>query len=72
MAEQSIIEAPVEHTGRRGFLPIETNTFDRYFISVVVFVAVNLLWMRFIEQLLPLWIASVLCILLGIWIVRKG
>lgn len=72
MAEQSIIEAPVEHTGRRGFLPIETNTFDRYFISVVVFVAVNLLWMRFIEQFLPLWIAGVLCILLGIWIVRKG
>ena len=32
------IVAPVQHKGRRGFLPIETNTFDRVFISVILFI----------------------------------
>lgn len=75
MAQQTRVEAPVERAGRRGFLPIATNTFDRVFISVVIFVAVSLLWMRFIEPLFPfptLWISTILCILLGIVIVRKG
>lgn len=73
MAELTRVEAPVERAGRRGFLPIATNTFDRYFISVVVFVAIHLLWMRFVEPAgVPLWIATILCILLGFVIVRKG
>lgn len=72
MAEKHVIEAPVTHVGRRGFLPIETNTFDRYFISVLIFVALSLLWMRFAEAFLPLWISTVIAILIGILIVRKG
>jgi predicted small integral membrane protein len=73
MADRATLEAPVERVGRRGFLPIETNTFDRYFISVIVFVAVHLLWMRFVEPAgIPLWIATIICVLLGVWIVRKG
>ena len=56
-----------------GFLPIETNWFDRIFISVVIWVAVSLFWMRFIEPLgLSVWISTALCILLGVHIVRKG
>jgi len=55
-----------------GFLPIKTNTFDRVFISVALFIAIHLLWMRFLEATLPLWVATVVSILLGIWIVRKG
>jgi predicted small integral membrane protein len=67
------LEAPVQHKGRKGFLPIPTNRFDRIFISVVLFIAISLLWMRFVEPLgVPLWISTVLCILLGIWIVRNG
>ena len=66
------VVAPVEHTGRQGFLPIETNTFDRYFISVVVFVAISLLWMRFVEAYLPLWISTVISVILGVVIVRRG
>lgn len=69
---QEMEEAPVRHEGRRGFLPIRTNTFDRVFIGVVLFVAIHLLWMRFVEAYLPLWVATILSILLGIWIVRKG
>ena len=49
MAKQTPIQAPVEHKGRRGFLPIPTNTFDRVFISVIIFIAISLLWMRFVE-----------------------
>ena len=55
-----------------GFLPIKTNTFDRVFISVILFIAIHLLWMRFLEATLSLWIATVLSLLLGQWIVRKG
>ncbi len=64
--------APVQHKGRRGFLPIETNTFDRYFISVILWIGVSLLWMRFLEALIPLWVSTVLCLILAIMIIRKG
>jgi hypothetical protein len=30
------------------------------------------LWMRFFEAYLPLWIATLISLLLGQWIVRKG
>ena len=66
------VTAPIEHAGRKGFLPIKTNTFDRVFISVVIFVAVHLLWMRFIEVYLPLWIATIITLILAVIIVRKG
>ncbi len=58
---------------RQGFLPIETNAFDRGFIAVVVFVAINLLWMRFLEPLgLSIYIASAISIVLGWFIIRRG
>jgi predicted small integral membrane protein len=57
---------------RRGFLPIRTNAFDRVFIAAMVFVAVHLLWMRFLEWALPLWVATVLTAALGWVIVRRG
>lgn len=56
-----------------GFLPIETNWFDRLFISIVIWVAVSMFWLRFIEPLgLSVWISTVLCVALGVHIVRKG
>lgn len=67
------IVAPVQRkAGRRGFLPIETNTFDRVFISVILWIGISLLWMRFLEALIPLWVSTVLCLILAILIVRKG
>lgn len=58
---------------RGGFLPIATNTFDRFFISVVCFVAIHLTWLRFIEPLgAPLWLATLLSLILGVVIVRWG
>jgi predicted small integral membrane protein len=57
---------------KEGFLPIRTNAFDRVFISVVLFIAIHLLWMRFLEAALPLWIATLLSLVLAVVIVRKG
>jgi len=69
------VTAPVEPTARRrqGFLPIETNAFDRVFIGVVFFVAIHLLWMRFLEPAgLSLYIATALSVALGAFIVARG
>jgi predicted small integral membrane protein len=56
-----------------GFLPIETNWFDRLFISVVIWVALCLFWMRFLEPLgLSVWIATAISIVVGGIIIRKG
>jgi predicted small integral membrane protein len=63
--EQPVVE-------RRGFLPIETNTFDRVFIAVLAFVAINLFWMRFVESVLPLNIAIILSLVLGAIIIARG
>lgn len=72
-ADSPKIIAPVQRkAGRRGFLPIETNTFDRVFISVILWIGISLLWMRFLEALIPLWVSTVLCLILAILIVRKG
>lgn len=57
---------------RNGFLPIKTNRFDRCFISVVCFIAIHLLWMRFLEASLPLSIATLLSLLLGAFIIWRG
>jgi predicted small integral membrane protein len=57
---------------RRGFLPIVTNRFDRVFIGIYLFVALELFWLRFIEQSIPLWVCHVLALVLGVLIVWKG
>lgn len=58
---------------KAGFLPIETNWFDRLFISVVIWVALSLFWFRYIEPLgLSIWISNLIVFVLAIIIVRKG
>ena len=58
---------------RRGFLPIQTNWFDRLFISIYIAVALILLWMRFLEPNgVPLLICHIIVIALGVVIVRRG
>lgn len=57
---------------RHGFLPIETNAFDRVFIAVMLFVALHLFWMRFVEASLPLGVATALSLVLGAIIVMRG
>jgi predicted small integral membrane protein len=57
---------------RRGFLPIQTNWFDRLFIAIYIGVALELFWMRFLEQSIALWVCHILVIALGVIIIRKG
>lgn len=57
---------------REGFLPIVTNWFDRVFVGIYLFVALELLWMRFLEQSIPLTVCHVLAIALGVLIVWRG
>ena len=42
----------MENKKNNGFLPIKTNWFDRLFIGVITFIAIQLVWMRFIEGFL--------------------
>ncbi|MCB1357567.1 MAG: hypothetical protein KDK53_14080, partial [Maritimibacter sp.] len=68
-----IHELPEPPEEREGFLPIETNWFDRLFISVVLWVAFSLFWLRFLEPLgLSIWIAVVISIVVAAIIIRKG
>jgi predicted small integral membrane protein len=58
---------------RTGFLPIQTNWFDRLFISIYIAVALELFWMRFLEPNgIPLWLCHIVVIALGVVIVRRG
>ncbi len=68
------VAAPVEPTQKRriGFLPIETNAFDRVFIGVVIWVALNLLWMRFLEDFIALPFATLLYLPVFFFIVLRG
>ncbi len=56
-----------------GFLPIETNWFDRLFIGVMLWVALSLFWFRVMEPLgLSIWISNAIALVVGIILVRKG
>jgi predicted small integral membrane protein len=75
LQEISPVAPPVAKTGRKGFLPFRTNTWDRFFVSVLCYVAISLLWMRFLEPYLfpnSIWIAVALSIALAVFIIRRG
>ncbi|MEM6757909.1 MAG: DUF2160 family membrane protein [Pseudomonadota bacterium] len=62
-----------DNNKKPGFLPIETNWFDRLFVSVVIWIAMSLLWFRFIEPLgLSIWISNLIALALAVVIIRKG
>ena len=57
---------------RRGFLPFDTNPFDRVFVSVLLTVAVHLLWMRFLAEYITLTVATILMLIVTVIIVARG
>lgn len=57
---------------RRGFLPFDTNPFDRVFVSLLLMVAVHLLWMRFLAEYITLTVATVLMLIVTVIIVARG
>ena len=66
-------ESPMQVEKPNGFLPIETNWFDRLFISVVIWIALSLFWFRFIEPAgLSIWISNAIAFALAVLIISKG
>ena len=57
---------------RNGFLPFYTNAFDRVFISAVILIGIHLLWLRFMEPALPIEVATLLSLVIGYYVVRRG
>jgi predicted small integral membrane protein len=57
---------------KKGFLPIKTNWFDRLFIGVISYIALQLLWMRFIENFISINVSIGLGLVLIFLIMWKG
>ena len=55
-----------------GFLPFHTNAFDRVFIGAVILIGIHLLWLRFMEPTLPIEVATVVSLVIGYFVVRRG
>ncbi len=65
-------EAQLKSKGTEGFLPFYTNAFDRVFIGAVILIGIHLLWLRFLEPTLPIELATVLSLVIGIYVLRRG
>jgi predicted small integral membrane protein len=57
---------------RSGFLPFHTNAFDRVFVAVITGVAAFLLYFRFLEPHVPLWVPVAVWLVWLAVVVRKG
>jgi predicted small integral membrane protein len=57
---------------KRGFLPWSTAWGDRFFVSLLVFFLISLLWLRFVEPLLPMYVAVILGFIIGFIIIKWG
>lgn len=55
-----------------GFIPFYTNLFDRGFISVVILIGIHLLWLRFMEHILPIGIATLISLVIAYIVIRRG
>ncbi len=55
-----------------GFLPFYTNAFDRVFIGAMILIGIHLFWLRFMEPALPIGVATVISLVIGFFVVRKG
>ena len=54
------------------FLPFYTNAFDRVFIGAVLTIGIHLLWLRFLESTFPIVLATVISLIIGYYVVRRG
>lgn len=55
-----------------GFLPFHTNLFDRVFIGIVILIGIHLLWLRFMEHILPIGIATLISLAIALIVIRRG
>jgi predicted small integral membrane protein len=57
---------------KKGFIPLNTNWFDRLFIGVISYIALQLFWMRFMESFISINFAMVIGIVWIIYVIWKG
>jgi predicted small integral membrane protein len=57
---------------KKGFIPLKTNWFDRLFIGVISYIALQLFWMRFLESLISINISIGIGIFWIIFVIWKG
>ena len=57
---------------KKGFIPLKTNWFDRLFIGVISYIALQLFWMRFLESLISINISIGIGIAWIIFVIWKG
>ena len=57
---------------KKGFIPLKTNWFDRLFIGVISYIALQLFWMRFLESLMSINISIGIGIVWIIFVIWKG
>lgn len=78
MEERNVTPTTIKKEGetssraREGFLPFHTNTFDRVFIGAMILIGIHLLWLRFMEPALPIEAATVVSLVIGYVVVRRG
>jgi predicted small integral membrane protein len=61
-----------ETEARRGFLPWPTSWGDRFFVSLLVFFLISLLWLKFVEPFLPMYVVLILGLIIGFIIIKWG
>jgi len=61
-----------EYILKRGFLPFETNLWDRLFIGAITYFAVHLLWYRFLESWINIRVANILMLGVAFVIAKWG
>lgn len=70
--ESTAIDKRKTEREQAGFLPIHTNAFDRVFIGAVILIGIHLFWLRFMEPALPIEAATVISLVIGYVVVRRG
>ncbi|MDA1283745.1 MAG: DUF2160 family membrane protein [Proteobacteria bacterium] len=56
----------------KGFIPLKTNWFDRLFIGVISYIALQLFWMRFLESLISINFGIGIGVMWIIFVIWKG
>ena len=57
---------------KKGFIPLNTNWFDRLFIGVISYIAIQLFSMRFLESFISINFAMGIGIVWIIYVIWKG
>ncbi len=56
----------------KSFIPLKTNWFDRLFIGVISYIALQLFWMRFLESLISINFGIGIGVMWIIFVIWKG